>query len=1534
LLARTLLVVSALGAAPLPGSALGAPGEAALLDIKVAGYQTPRTIRPGDALVPVYLLAVANTSLLGNSIQEITFENRTSGSGGNAQRDAEWQPLTLSASTNPGSVLDPATRVTLATASFSNGTLRFAGLDIGVPGFDSVYIVIAGGASLIARDGDALDLCIPGASSIRVANSSVDATGTLDPAGSFPVDGMVAAQLPIDTVKTAIFPIGATGQLALSVRIPPNGYADDRLEMFQIVNRGSASGVTDLARMDAWIDDGDGVYVPGQEAWLGRPVFTGSNWTLGGLSEDLPTSKGARLFLTVDVSEDAAEDRTVRLAIPVNGVTVESGNDGPLDREVANPVAHVISLIDRVVVAPIALPSGFANPGQARVPLFAMRATNAYTDTRTLTAITLTNTTAGPGTTAERDAELERLELRLDADRDGSLDDAAIDPVVGTAVFSNGRARFTGLSVAIPPGADRSLFVTGDVSLLHAADDDVLSAALGAREDLEFSPASAITGDFPVGSDNGWTVDGMVAAQVGNAGAPPRTLAPGDGPIEALDLLVRRNGYQDDVLQGITVQNLGTATAGDIAELRVWRDGGDGVFDGGGGDDLDLGALTAGAGPWTSAPLAVMLGAPGARLFVSVTASAAPTDSVTVQLAVPVNGFDVASGNDGPLDAALVNPDALLIANRGLLASLAFDVPAVTVGQNVTLRMTVRSTAPESLIAVTPSAPALAGGAALGPLTGPTPPSRDLAPGASGDFTWTYSADGAGTTRATARATGTGSPSGQPFVSLDALSNELRVFARADSLALTLSQAMPQSVTRGQTGVLPLYLTFVHPDSEGSAVRVNGLRVRLEREDGADVVPAALLARAAVLAASETLLVRTSLEGSGATLDLTLATPAIVGGTSPATLALALDISSSTVVPDFRIVITGAADVSAEDAATGAPVEVRLQSATWPFATGLARVLAGATELDVAADPLPPARAGQGQLDVTLATFTLQNPGVTGVTTDVRVGALDVKLADTLGVRNAKPGRIVKRLKVRSGTQTLADRSVAPGVDSVVALTLSPLLAVPVNTPIEMRLVADLSDTASLGPFRLELGDSARFDARDPNTGARVPIVYADAPPRGPAVTVEARADSVFALGVPHLPSELGIGARGVPALSIVLRHPGGHGTGPLRLDTLIVRCIDESGAPLVPAPYLDRMQVLWKGALVAAVPDPPTSGSTMTAALPALALEPGDTARVTLVLDFEATAPPTSFALAVGASGLDVVDANLGTAALAVVEGNGEFPLLSGITRLVAPSRLLTVDLEDAMPAVLAPDGLEVVAGTVRLANGAAAGSGPVRVAWLAVQARGASGVVPIGGATGQLAVWHAGAPFATGAALTPDSLTATIPFPAELLVHPGTPLELELRFSTRANPSVPTVALALEAGDIGVVQPGNPLLDVSVLPAPGRTFPLVTASATYGAAGLAESWSSYPNPFAPARGGATFTYYLPAPGRVTLEIWTARGERVVTLLDAEPRAAGLHQSDVWDGRNGAGALVQHGVYVADLTVRLDDGRDEHLRRKVAVVR
>jgi hypothetical protein len=1511
------------------------PTPALLTPIDASGSQTSQTAHPGDPPISVYTLKLYNPNLLGTEqITSISFDQRSSG-GTTAQKDASWQPLTLSSANRARDVIGLPANAVRATASFSGGQLRFTGLNLSIASQESLIIVIAGNASLVARDGDRLDLRIGSEGDIVTAGGTqVKTSGTLDPSGDFSIDGMTAAQITLAPVTTPYFPIGALQQLALAVRVPPNGYANDALKELDLVNLGTAHA-SDLTKMDAWLDDGDGVWERDKDPWIGSPVFTGSRWVLGGLNEAVNAPAGAWLFVTVDVAETATPDATVQLSLPVSppGLQMASTNDGPIDHQVADPVAHVISLIDRVVITPQPLPSGSARPDAPRLPLLAVTLSNTYADDRTLNGLVFSNTTAGPGTISERDGEFARVELRLDGNGDGALGDLVTDPVIATAVFAGGRALFSGLGLDLDPGKSRTLFVTGDASLLRARDGDVLSGAVAVREDFQFKSATAVAGSFPLSSANGWTIDGMVAAQIDNGGAPPVTLGPGGGPAEALDVTVHRNGYQDDQLQSFSVVNLGTASPADLAGLRLWRDGGNGSFDGGAGDDSDLGPLTESSGVWSSAPLSVPLGTAGQRLFVAATASGTPADSVTIRLAIPTGGLTTASDNDGPLDVTVANAEAILLANGGLLASLGFDAAAVTVGQSVTLRMAVHNTAPESLVAVAPTMPVPGGTAVLTPLTGPLPASIDLPPGGSGEFQWTFRADGAGVDRSTARASGTGSPSGQPYSSFDAESGELRVLARADSLLLTVDNAMPQAVSRGQIGVLPLYLTFQHPDPNGSPVAVHEVRLRIEREDGSDVIPSSLLTRAVVISAGETLQVATP-DTSGSMLTFALPAPLIVSGPDPATLAIGLDISPATAVPDFRLVLTDTSAVHAADAPTGAPVRPALQGATWPAASGLARVQATPTGLDVAADTMAAARAGRGQNDVVLARLNLFNPGTTGVTSDVRLGALDLKLADTLGVRIAKPGHVVHRLKLRSGPLTYADRVIAPQADSVMTLTLSPLLAVPVNTPTEVLLVADVSDTAALGSFRLEVGDSARFDARDPNSGNRVPVFYAAHPVAGPPVTVEDRADTVFVAGVPHLPPTVGVAARGVHAISVVLRHPGLPGTGRLKVEDITARCIDETGAPLVPATFIDRMDVLWNGTSAASVPDPPASGNAIHVPLPGLVLEPGDTARVTLVLDFEASAPPSTFALAINNAGaLEVVDANLDLPATAVVEGGGEFPLLSGITRLVPPSRTLLVDLADAMPAVVAPDGLDQTAGTLTLTNSAAAGSGPIRVGSLVVRARDAGQALAIGAAAGRVSLAVGGSPIGSSAALTADSTTAMIVLPSELSLEPGVPMPLELRFATRLNPAASTFALAIEAADIGVVQPGNPLLDVAVLPAPGRAFPLMTGATSYAAASLAGSWSSFPNPFSPARGGSRFTYYLTSAARVTLEIWTGRGERVAVVVDGQDRTAGLHQDDRWDGRNGQGATVQNGVYVALLTVEMA-GRTEHLRRKVAVMR
>ena len=71
----------------------------------------------------------------------------------------------------------------------------------------------------------------------------------------------------------------------------------------------------------------------------------------------------------------------------------------------------------------------------------------------------------------------------------------------------------------------------------------------------------------------------------------------------------------------------------------------------------------------------------------------------------------------------------------------------------------------------------------------------------------------------------------------------------------------------------------------------------------------------------------------------------------------------------------------------------------------------------------------------------------------------------------------------------------------------------------------------------------------------------------------------------------------------------------------------------------------------------------------------------------------------------------------------------------------------------------------------------------------------------------------------------------------------------------------------------------------------------------------SPHPSPF---RSSTTLSYALDAPGRAMLDIFSASGRHVRSLVDEE-LAAGTHHTD-WDGRDTHGRELSAGVYFVRL--------------------
>jgi len=165
----------------------------------------------------------------------------------------------------------------------------------------------------------------------------------------------------------------------------------------------------------------------GQVLWLALHDSAGQ-FTAGNFS---------RFF--VDAYYPWVAERTIRLSLPTLpdlGVGMTSDNDGPVDRAASNPTAQTIVVVDRVALALKPVDPGTVAPGEAGATLLALVATNTYSNDKTLTGLTISNSGSGPGTQAERDGELQVLTLREDKDEDQKV--SQDDPVLATAVFVDG----------------------------------------------------------------------------------------------------------------------------------------------------------------------------------------------------------------------------------------------------------------------------------------------------------------------------------------------------------------------------------------------------------------------------------------------------------------------------------------------------------------------------------------------------------------------------------------------------------------------------------------------------------------------------------------------------------------------------------------------------------------------------------------------------------------------------------------------------------------------------------------------------------------------------------------------------------------------------------------------------------------------------------------------------------------------------------------------------------------------------------------
>ncbi len=1488
-----------------------------------------RHLLPGGQAEAVLRVDVINTATAAAALNAVTVQNLPAVGADQTSQDAAWAGLELRQRVGQDDLPVPVVPGGSSSGVFAGGSLTFGGLGLVVSPGDTLHLVLRGSAALDAPDGLELSPRLADASALTVPGSfTVEGAWPLAADGVLAVDGMTAAQITLHPIGAEVFQLGSVRNVAFDVTLPGNGGEADHLTRFNVRNHGTATPGTVLTRLELWADDGDDTFDAAADTRIAPLTWTGDRWEATGLWHAVPAA-GLRTFVTVDVAEDALGG-TVTLGLPAGddtGVGMASGNDGPIDEPVINPFVQTVSATDRVIATTAVIPSAVVAPGQAEVLVLHLLARNLYGDTRRLTRLQVRNAgrSQSGATQAERDAAVSELTLRRDGNGDGVLGSVAEDPVLGTTAFVAGKATFAGLDHGLTPGEIAHLFLTADVSRTAAADGDTLAVLVGSAADLEFDDGVALVGAWPLDSQCRHRVDGMVAAQIANLEVPPVSLTAGEGPVLAFGLTIPGNGYLADTLTQIRLTNVGSATTADIASLQLWADDGDHLFTP--GTDQPLGDLAGVGASWIAPGLDVAIPADGLQLFAGLTVGTAPADSATVQFRLPIDGATVASANDGPRDAAIESPTSLLISTAPLLSHLQIAAARSTLGQTVTVMMTVANASGETVTDIAPQDIAVGGDGVLTPLTGPSPAALDLGSGASGTFVWTFRADATGDVHVRGRCSGVGAVGGQPRHSLGTASGSHRILNPALPLGLYPVANLPFSINRGQAGVVPLTLTLVNGGDDASAdIRLTRLVMTIDDGEGQSVVPADLLARVAVNEGVNVYCNTQDVPASGSSMVLDLAPYVVVTSREPVTLSLRLDIRSDTDVRRFRVSLVAAGDITALDHVSLLPVAPVLLAGAFPVSSGTGHIVAQATGLNVARGEGAAATASAGQDDVELLRLDLQGAGDPAFPTDVQIGAFTVALVDTLGRRLPDASARFQRLRVLGSLAMHAENVLDDPADTTVTFQLMPPVNVPVGAmAVSLRVLGQVPAAAALGPVRLRLESSTLFDARDGNVGVPVPVYYQPAEIQGPTITLQAPATALAVAGTPRLPDHLTVGATGVPALTLRVTHPAGTGTAAVTVDTLRLVCRDDGGRPLDPAGICDRLHLSWRDTTCADLPPPSAANGVVRIPLTGVRVPAGGTGDLVLTCDLEAVTAASGFELAVPDSGLVARDANLATRVALQPGAGGIWPCTSGFTRLVAPADELLVNVTDRMPPLLAGDGTLVELARVTLRNGAPPGSGPLLLSGLTLRADGRDLGETCAEVTARLGE-------ADWAAATVDSTAAL--YGAEPLAIPAgetVVLSVHARFRAEATGGL---RVGLTAADIHAVQPDGAIRAIRVRPAPGTSFPFWTAAGTFSGLDLASSYLNFPNPFAAGREATSFAFSLPQAAEVSLRILTARGEGVVTLVDRRSLAAGLHQDLSWDGRNGRDQTVHNGVYVAELLVRFADGQQERLVRKVAVVR
>ncbi len=626
---------------------------------------------PGQGMIPVLAFRIDNFYDTIKTISSITIRDTSSGEGDLTELLTNLDSVSLYYDIENDSALTLSDSFITNTGEISGVmTLSFAPIDIQP---DSVRtFIVCSKISQYPHDGDSLDLYfLPSIDIIAGDGTTIKGPGILNSLGCIIIDGMTSGQITqIPTGVTEISPADSLYNV-FTVDIPRNGYRNDTLDIFSIYNYGTASD-SDIDSLILFFDDGNGFWDGrGTESCLGTLVYTGNRWMRSGLNAPL-TWQNNRFYVGVRLFDYPANNATLALAIPENGLEMTSQNDGPIDAGCMPLDTIIIRTTEAIKMTGFNIASRELTPGSNSGPLLAIEIVNSYISSINLDSVRININAVDPGGASQTQLDGQFDSLLLYINRDGDFETmSAADSLIATTLIQDGTALFgtSGLSIA-GGGGKLELFAAAMLDADNCKNGNLVKPEVNDSTDFYFTQPIFIEGSFPLTNENYFIINNFPSGNVIINNVNNHIVYGGQTNQPALDFVLPPNGYASDSLASLRIIDNGTLLGS--TKLLTLKLRADKTNNGFSVDDSLLGQFTAYENYWQLSNLHFPIGSTGSRFIVTMNIGNGQFEAATIQLGIPIGGAVYRSGTDGPDDISVANPQAIMVfpSNRMTVISI------------------------------------------------------------------------------------------------------------------------------------------------------------------------------------------------------------------------------------------------------------------------------------------------------------------------------------------------------------------------------------------------------------------------------------------------------------------------------------------------------------------------------------------------------------------------------------------------------------------------------------------------------------------------------------------------------------------------------------------------------------------------------------------------------------------------------------------------------------------------------------------------